>query len=51
MDRIWRKLAWAMPRRLVMWCAIRLIAHATQGQWSNQVVPELFAMDAIDRWD
>jgi hypothetical protein len=44
------KLAWLMPRRLVQWCAIRLIAHATQGQHSNQVVPDLTAMDALKRW-
>lgn len=44
------KLAWAMPRRLVYWCALRLIAHATQGQYGNTVVPELGAMDALKRW-
>jgi hypothetical protein len=34
-----------------MWCAIRVMAHATQGRWSNQVVPDLLAMDALDRWN
>lgn len=46
-----RKIAWALPRDLVMWCAIRLIAHATQGQYSNQIVPELGAMEALKRWE
>ncbi len=49
-DKIWMNIAWWLPRTLVMWCAIRLIAYATQGKWSHQVVPELTAMDALKRW-
>lgn len=44
-------IAWHLPRSLVAWCAIRLGAHATQGQYSSQVVPELTFMDALKRWD
>jgi hypothetical protein len=40
-----------MPRGLVYWCAIRLMAHATVGRYSNQVVPELTALEALKRWD
>ena len=43
-------LVWQLPRRLVYWCAIRLVAHATTGDYSNTVVPDLSAMDAIRRW-
>jgi len=43
-------IVWKLPKRLVMWCAIRVMANATTGQYSNQVVPELTAMDALDRW-
>jgi len=39
-----------IPRSLVYFCAIRLIAHATQGKYSSQIVPELTAMDALKRW-
>lgn len=49
-DKIAMKLAWLMPRTLVYWCAIRVGANATQGKYSNQVVPELAFMDAIERW-
>ena len=49
-DKIWMKIAWLLPKRLVMWASIRLIAHATQGQYGNQLVTELGAMDALDRW-
>ena len=51
LDRFARWLAWKLPKRLVMWCAIRLIANATQGIFSDQIVPDLTAMDALDRWE
>lgn len=51
LERVCTAIAWRLPRRLVMWCAIRVIAHATQGPYSGQVVPELTAMDALKRWD
>ena len=44
------KLAWALPRKLAYWAAIRVISNATTGQYSNQIVPELYAMEALDRW-
>ena len=44
-------LAWKLPRSLVYWCAIRVVAHATTGRWSSQIVLELLAMEALDRWD
>ena len=44
---IW--ISWKMPRGIVYWCAIRLMAHATQGQYENQIVPDLTAMDAHKR--
>lgn len=43
-------VAWKMPRWLVMWCSVRLIANATQGEYGNTIVPELTAMDALKRW-
>jgi hypothetical protein len=43
-------VAWHLPRRLVMWCFIRVTAYATTDEYSSQVVPELSAMDALKRW-
>ena len=43
-------VTWLLPRTLVYWCAIRLGAHATTGQYGSQVVPELTFMDALKRW-
>lgn len=50
-DKIQMWVAWKMPRWLVKWCSVRLMAHATQGKWSTQIVPDLTAMDALDRWE
>ena len=44
-------LAWKLPRYLVLWCAIRLFAYATQGEYGSTIVPELSAMDALKRWE
>lgn len=49
-EKMWIWIAWRLPRPLVMWASIRLGAHATQGSYSSQVVPELGFMDALKRW-
>lgn len=51
LERLRLALVWMLPRWLVYWCAVRLMAHATTGQHSNQVVPDLTAMDALQRWE
>lgn len=50
-ENMYIKLAWLLPRKLTMWCAIRVITHATTGEYENTIVPELSAMDALKRWD
>ena len=47
--RLW--IANRMPRWLVYFCSIRMIAHATQGKWSTTNVPKLSAVDALGRWE
>jgi hypothetical protein len=49
-EKLQMKLAWAMPRWLAYFCAVRVIASATTGQYSSTVVPDLSAMDALKRW-
>lgn len=46
----WR-IAFSLPRRVVYFASVRLIAAATTGAHENQVVPELLAMDALKRWE
>lgn len=50
-EKVQRKIAWALPKSIVMWAYIRVVSHATTGRWSSQVVPELGATEALDRWD
>ena len=50
-EKAWTWLAWKLPKTLVMWASIRLIAHATQGEYGATIVPELSAMDALKRWE
>ena len=45
------QIAELLPNWLVYWCAVRVVAHATTGEYSSQVVPELAAMDALHRWE
>ena len=42
---------WLLPRWLVYWCSVRLMAEASTGPWGHQEVPKLTAMDALKRWD
>lgn len=50
-DKLQMWLAWHLPKWLVKLAAVRLIAHATTGQYGSTVVSELTAMDALKRWD
>ena len=50
-DKKWLWLARKLPRKLVYWCVIRLLAYATSGSFSNQIVPELTIIEALNRWD
>jgi hypothetical protein len=44
------KVAWMLPRRLVMWCYFRVAAHATQGQWGHECPDQVDIMTAVGRW-
>lgn len=50
-ERFWMWLAWKLPNTLVKWASIRLMAHATTGEYGSTVTPELLATDALRRWN
>ncbi len=50
-DRFFRWLSWRLPQQLVYFATIRLIAYATNGTYSDTVVPELKGMEALGRWE
>ena len=49
-NRLCEFIAYRLPARVVYWAAIRMFAHATTGKYSEQIVPDLTAMDALQRW-
>jgi hypothetical protein len=42
---------WRLPRTLVMWCAVRVHAHATTGRYGNTNPGDLTIMEAMKRWE
>jgi hypothetical protein len=50
-EKVLRWIAWKLPRSLVQWVYIRVVLHATNGKWGNTIVPNITAMDALQRWD
>lgn len=51
MDKVCQKIAAWMPKRLVYFCAIRLMAYATCGKYGNTNVSELDIITALKRWE
>lgn len=50
-DKFYALIAAMLPKAVVYYAAIRLFVHATTGEYSNQEVPALTAMDALKRWE
>ena len=50
MEKFWLWCAYKLPKSLVKWATIRLMANATSGEYSGQIVPDLTSMDALKRW-
>jgi hypothetical protein len=51
MERLVQFVVWhLLPKPIVYWSAIRLIAHATTGEHGSTIVPDLKAMEALERW-
>ena len=45
-----RTIAWLLPKGIVKWCFYSVLAHATSGRWSNQLVPGMSWEIAAQRW-
>jgi hypothetical protein len=50
-DKIQMWVAFRLPKWLVMWATVRLVVHATSGKYETTIVPELTAMEALQRWE
>lgn len=50
-EKLQMKIAWALPKWLVMWATVRLFAHGTTGKWGNTEPSSLSIFDAMERWE
>lgn len=50
MKKIYNLIIKIMPNRLQYLTAMEVISYATTGEYSSTIVPELTAMDAIQRF-
>jgi hypothetical protein len=46
----WYWIAGKMPKKLVYYCFMSVMVHATTGEYSSTIVPDLTGMDAIKRY-
>lgn len=49
MTSVWMFIAWRLPRPIVYWCAVRLMAHATYRR-PTTVVDNLSPADCLKAW-
>lgn len=50
-DKIAMQVAWWLPRKVVLWAYIRVMAHATQGPYGCDHVDDVRYSDAYKRWE
>ena len=50
-DQLAQWVVWKLPHRIIYWATIRAVAHATQGPYSEVMVPSVSVMDVLDRWE
>lgn len=50
-EKVVIKIAWKLPRYLVLWCSIRLMAYATTGEYGKEHPDDVSIMDALKRWE
>ena len=49
-EKLLLAVVWRLPKPIVYWCAVRLGANATQGQYGNESPTDLNFMTALKRW-
>ena len=49
-ETIYFALARMVPKGIMYWLFLQVIAETTTGRYSNTIVPELTCMDALERW-
>ena len=47
---LWYWIVDKLPKKLLYFCFMHIMAYSTTGKYSNTIVPDLTAMDAVDRF-
>lgn len=50
-DKVAMKVAWKLPRKVVYWAYVRVMAHATSGPYGMEDVDRVSYSDACKRWE
>lgn len=51
-DAFYQGVVWnLLPKRLIMWAAVRVMAHASTGQWGHEEVGTISMMTMLQRWE
>lgn len=50
LDGLWLWLVRFIPRSVVYWAGVRLLAHATSGQYSDTHVANVSGIEMLRRW-
>jgi hypothetical protein len=50
MTNFWIWLAWKLPRELTYWCAVRVMAHASE-RFPSKEVDSLTPADCLKSWN
>lgn len=50
-ERVLMWTAWHLPKSLAYWTTIRVMAHATTGEYDSTNPTTLSAMDILRRWE
>jgi hypothetical protein len=45
------KIVWALPRKIVYLCGIRLWAHASSGKWEKECATDVTLEQMFNRWE
>ena len=48
--KFWYWLVAKLPKKVIYFCFMYVMAYATTGKYGNTIVPELSGMDAIKRF-
>lgn len=50
-ERIWRAIAWRLPRGLAYWAAVRVNTEATTTRFTDKRPEEVSIIDALTVWN